>query len=179
MLVRGLVREFGRVEITVVGAAAEVPGADLPDEVAARTQVVLRQAALTGVVGEAAGRGAPVEREDRVGRQRPETHRRHVQQRHVVRAGAVGAADAYPWRGLRHLAGCHGGDEELVAGQVHVPFGAERLLRVGALRALVDDAAHVPVEGPPVVVPLDEVLLEFGAYPLQQKAGVPQDGIVP
>lgn len=178
MVVCGLVRELGRIEVTVLGAATEVAGADLPDEVTARAQVVLGEPALAGVLGEASGGGAAVQREDRVGRQRAEAHGRHVQHRHVVGPGAVGAADADPWRCPRHLARRHRRDEELVAGCVHVTFGAVRLLGRGALGALVDDAAHVPVEGAPVVVALDEVLLEFRTDPLHQVTGVAQDRVV-
>ena len=54
VVVRGLVAELGRVEAAVLGARAEVAAADLPDEVAAVLEVVLRQAALAGVVREAA-----------------------------------------------------------------------------------------------------------------------------
>ena len=47
-------------------AAAEVAGADLPDQVAAMLAVIPADRALAGVVREAAALGAGVEREDRV-----------------------------------------------------------------------------------------------------------------
>ena len=55
----GLVGELVRVEVAVLGAGAEVAGADLPDQVAAVRQVVVGQAALAGVVGEPALRARP------------------------------------------------------------------------------------------------------------------------
>jgi hypothetical protein len=66
-------------EAAVVVAAAEVARADLPDQVAAVHAVVLADRAFAGVVREAAALGAAVERQDGVGRQRAEAHRRDVE----------------------------------------------------------------------------------------------------
>ena len=178
-VVRGFVGELGLVEIAVGGAAAEVAGADLPDEVAAVPQVVLRQAAFAGVVGEPAERGALVEGQDRVRGQRAETHRRHVEQRHVVGLRAVGTADPDLRRvvGRRHRG--HRVHEGLVPVGVDVAFGPERLFGVGALGALVDDAADVPVVRAAVEVALDEVLLQLGAQRFEQEPQVPEDRVVP
>lgn len=45
-----------------LGAAAEVPGAGLPNKVTSRTEAVLGQPTLTGVLGQPFGRGTLVER---------------------------------------------------------------------------------------------------------------------
>ncbi len=55
----GLVRELPCLEAPFRGAAAEVPAADLPDQVAAAPQVVVRKTALAGVLRETAERSAP------------------------------------------------------------------------------------------------------------------------
>ena len=63
--VGGLVAELVGVEAAVLGARAEVAAAQLPDQVAAAFEVVLGQAALARVVGEAARVRAAVERDER------------------------------------------------------------------------------------------------------------------
>jgi hypothetical protein len=73
-----------RLKRPVVVAAAEVARADLPDQVAAVHAVVLADRALAGVVREAALLGAAVQRQDGVGRQRAEAHRRDVEHAGVV-----------------------------------------------------------------------------------------------
>jgi hypothetical protein len=178
-VVRRFVGEFRFVEIAVGGPAAEVAGADLPDEVAAVPQVVLRQPAFAGVVGEPAERGALVEGQDRVRGQGAETHRRHVQQRHVVGLRAVGTADPDLRRivGRRHRG--HRVHQGLVPVGVDVPFGPERLFGVGALGAFVDDAADVPVVRAAVEVPFDEVLLQLGPHGFEQEPQVPEYRVVP
>jgi hypothetical protein len=69
-------------------------------------------------------------------------------------------------------------DQELVPDRVDVELGAECLLPGDPLGAFVDDRADVPVEGPAVEVPLDEVLLQLGTDPLEQEAQVPDDRVV-
>jgi len=96
--VRRLLAEHLRIEATLLDARAEVAAADLPDRVPAVLEVVLRQAALAGVVGEPTEPRTAVEREDRVRRQRTEAHRRHVQQRRRI-ANVIRKAHAP--RGLR------------------------------------------------------------------------------
>ncbi|CAM5476401.1 hypothetical protein SSPIM334S_01595 [Streptomyces spiroverticillatus] len=176
--VGGLLPELLGVEAPVLRTTAEISGAELPDDVAARPQVVLGEPALARVVGETAPRDARVERQDRVRGQRPEAHRRHVQQRHVVRLRAVRPADPHPGRALRLVHRVHRRHQELVRAPVHVPLAAERLLGVDALGPLVHDGPGVAVERPPVEAPLHEVLLELGPDCLQEEAGVPDDGVV-
>ena len=66
-----------------------------------------------------------------------------------------------------------------IADGVDVAFGAERLFLVGALGPFVDQGPGVPVEGPAVIVPLDEVLLELWANVFECVAQVPDHRIVP
>jgi hypothetical protein len=68
--------------------------------------------------------------------------------------------------------------EVLVADLVDLPLGAERLLRLGSLCALVDQRADLPVERAAVGVPLDEVLLDLRPDLLHQEAQVPDDRVV-
>ena len=60
-------------------AAAEVARPDLPDQVAPAFAVIAADRPLARVMREAAELRAPVEREDRVGRQRAEAHGRDVE----------------------------------------------------------------------------------------------------
>ena len=74
-------------------AAAEIARADLPDDVAAVLAVIGAEAALAGVVGEAAHLRALVERADGVGAERAEAHGRDVEHGGRVGLRAVRAAD--------------------------------------------------------------------------------------
>ena len=111
-------------------------------------------------------------------RQRPEAHGRDVEQRHVVGPGAVRPADPDLRRRGGWLQGGRGVDEELVAHEVDVALGPERLLAEDALGPLVDRRPHDPVVRTPVEVALDEVLLQLGPDALQQEPQVPEDGVV-
>ena len=142
------------------------------------SQVIVGQAALPRVVRESAPRGTGVQGADGVGRNRAEAHRRHVQQRHVVRLGAVRTADPYPRLVLVRLSRRGRGEHVLVADLVHVQLGAVGLLTVDALGPLVDHAAGVPVVGPTVDIALDEVLLDLGPDLLEQESHMTRDRVV-
>ena len=137
LVVGGRVAELAGVEVAVLGPGAEVAAADLPDQVAALA-VVLAEPALAGVVGEPAEPGPRVERRDRVGTQRAEAHRGDVHQRHRVGLGAVRSADRHAGLGIGHVDRFRRVHQVLVAGFVHVTLGAERLLLLEPLGALVD-----------------------------------------
>ena len=66
----GLGEAFGG-EAAVRVAGAEIAAADLPDDVAAALPVMRAEAALAGVVGEAADLGAAVQRLHRIGDNAP------------------------------------------------------------------------------------------------------------
>ena len=81
------------IEAAVAVAAAEIAGADFPDDVAAVLAVIGADAALAGVVREAALLGAGVQRAHRVGAERAKAHRRDVEHRGRIRPGAIRTAD--------------------------------------------------------------------------------------
>src|SRR5205823_3478277 len=84
-------------------AAAKITRADLPNDVAAVGLVVRTEAALAGVVGEAAALGADVEGPDRIRTQCAEAHGGDVEDGDLVFLAAIGPAnrDAERQRGDR------------------------------------------------------------------------------
>jgi len=76
----GLLRELARIEAAQFIAAAEIAAGDFPDQVAAEFAMIRTDAALAGVVCEAAHPRTAVERADGVGAECSEAHRRDVQQ---------------------------------------------------------------------------------------------------
>ena len=112
------------VEVAVGVAGAEVPAPELPDQLAALL-VVRGDPTLAGVVEAARNRRSLVQRRDRIRRQRPEAHRRHVD--HRRRTERLGSAT----RGSHHLGD---GDPVLV---VVVGFTGER--RTKRERCVLDD----------------------------------------
>jgi len=89
----------------------------------------------------------------------------------VVGLPAVRAADPQPGRFLRGGQRAHGVYEVLVADLVHLPLGAERLLRLGGLGALVDQRADLPVERPPSVLRSTKYCWISGGSPPSGTAG--------
>nr|WP_244332519.1 hypothetical protein [Gordonia polyisoprenivorans] len=177
-VVGGFLRERVGIEMPVGGAGSEVAGADLPDDVGA-LEVKRRQTTFAGLVDEPALHRTFVQGAQRIRRERAEAHRRHVQQRHVVRAGAVGPADTDAKRLGRILDRGGRVDEVLVAGPVDVTLGAEGELGGSAFGAFVDQRAGVAIIGPAVEVPLDEVLLHLRAQRLEQEPHVAEHRIIP
>ena len=165
----GLLAELLGVEAALGGAAAEIARADLPDDVAAALAVVARDAALAGIVGEAAGLGAEIERQDGVGRERAEAHRRNVVDRGVVGQPAIGPADADPEIGVLDMLGHHRMGEPLIARIVDPFAGAEGALVLHPLGALVDQRALVARERLLVLVVLDQILADFRPDALEQE----------
>src|SRR6202035_1886203 len=72
LIVGGDAGEFFRIERTVAVAATEISGADLPNEITAVLAVIGTDAALAGVVREAALLRTRVQRAHRVGTERAE-----------------------------------------------------------------------------------------------------------
>src|ERR1700688_4482664 len=93
LIVGGDAGEFLWVERAVPVAAAEIAGADFPDDVAAILAVIGADAALAGVMGEAAFFGAGIQRAHGIGTERAETHRGDVEDRGRIRLGAIWAAN--------------------------------------------------------------------------------------
>src|SRR5438477_4546237 len=84
--------EFVRIEAAVAIAAAKIAGADLPDDVAAILAVIRADAALAGIVREAAFFRPRIERAYRGGAERAKAHRRNAEHRGRIRLAASGPA---------------------------------------------------------------------------------------
>src|SRR5215475_8234342 len=93
LVVGGDARELVGIEGAVAIAAAEIARADLPDDVATHLAVIGADAALAGVMGEAALLGAGIERTHGIGTQRAKAHRGDIEDRSRIRPGAIRATD--------------------------------------------------------------------------------------
>ena len=176
--VRGDRGEFRAVEAALRRPAAEIARADLPDDVAALLLVIGAEAALAGVMGEAALPGARVERADRIGAQRAEAHRRDVEHGNRIGPRAIGAADADAERLDRDRPRRDRMLQPFEAGRVDVELGAERPLVERHLGALVDDRALVARERQAVGLALEEILPHFRPDFLEQEPQMRRDRIV-
>ena len=178
LIVRGRLREFVGAEAAVGIAAAEITGADLPDDVAAHLAVIPAEPALPRVMREAAALGAAIERTDRVGAQRAEAHGGDVEHGRRIGLGTVGAADhdperldgMGPWRD--RVA------QPLVAVSINVVLRAEGPLVEDILRALIDDRALVAAERHPGLIVLEEILPHLRPDLFQQEPQMRRDRIV-
>jgi hypothetical protein len=141
-------------------------------------EMIGRDPALAGVMGEPAEVGPSVQGPHGVRRQGAEAHGRDVEQGHAVGLRTVRPTHIDARRTVRfgHRGG--GMDEVFVADGVDIAFGAERLLAVDSLRTLVHDRADVAVERSAVPVALDEVLLEFRPERFEQEAQMPDHRVV-
>src|SRR5699024_11375914 len=141
-----LIAALSRIEIARLGAGTEVPGSDLPDQIAAMLEMIGRDPALAGVMGEPAEAGPSVQCPHGVRRQGAGAHGRDVEQGHAVGLLTVRPTHFDARRAVRfgHRGG--GMDEVFVADGVDIAFGAECLLAVDSLRTLVHDGADIAVE---------------------------------
>ena len=162
--------EFFGVEAAVRAATAEIAGAQFPDNVAAAVLVIGAVAALAGVMREAAEFGAPVERADRVGAERAETHGGDVEHAGRIGLRARRAADGDAERLAAHVRRRHGMSQPFEAELVGVDQRAEGALVELHLGALVDDGALRAAEGQAVGLALEEILPHLGPDMLQQEA---------
>ncbi len=151
-------REFFGAEGTVRIAAAEIAGADLPDDVAAVLAMIRAKAALPGIVRKAALAGAAVQGADGVGAERPEAHGRNVEDRGRIGLGAIGTADPHAERLGGDRLGSHRMTQPFVAVGVDLVLRAERTLVEHHLGALIDHRALVAAERHAVLLALEEVL---------------------
>ena len=126
-------------------------------------QVIRADPTLTGVMGKTAAGRPRVQRLDRVGRQRPEAHRRNVQQRDLIRLAALGPAQ--PYTGVQVVGeSCpQRVTQELIADRIQVALGSERLIALGAFGPFVDHVAGLTVERRRLGVGLDEILPDLRA----------------
>ena len=176
LVVGGRGGEFFRIECRRV-AAAEIAGADFPDDVAAVLAVIGAEAALAGVVREAAG-AAPVQRADGVGAERAETHRRDIEHRRRIGLLAIRAADGDAKRlGRDRPSAPSNGASTRSPARRRRPG-----CRTGACRApswRVDRrAALVARERQAVLLALEEILPHLRADFFQQEAQMRGDRIV-
>ena len=174
----GLLGEFVGIEVTGRITAAEIAGADFPDQVAAVFAVIGRDRALAGVMREAAHLRPTVQCAYRVRRQRPETHCRDVEDRGLIRLLAVRPADGDP-EALRV--------DVLRRRRVAYPFAvaaidgldrAEAALVVLALGARIDHRTLVARERQFVFIALEEVLADLGTNVLEHEAQVARDRVI-
>jgi hypothetical protein len=157
-------------------AAAEVAGADLPDEVAALA-VVIRDAALAGVLQRARDLATPrLIASTAAAGQRAVAHRRGVDDRAGTER-VLAAARAAQHLGAGHrvlgvVAGLGRGgaqrergvaDDQVARGLLEIVVGAEAEVVVLLLGRRVDPAALVARERPLLVVAGDDVLAQLGS----------------
>src|ERR1700743_1864581 len=81
------------LEAAVAVAAAEIAGADLPDDVAPHLAVIGADAALAGIMREVSFLRAAIQRANRIGTERAEAHGRNVEHRGGIGPGAVRSTD--------------------------------------------------------------------------------------
>src|SRR3954454_10821715 len=159
-------------------AAAEIARPDLPDDIAAVFAMIGADAALAGVVREAAFLGAGVQGPHRVRAERAETHRRDIEHRCRIGFCAVRTADADAEFFRRIRPRRHGMMHPFVAFGVDVLLGAEWPLVEHHFRALVDHGASVAAERHAVLLALEEILPHLRPDFLEQEADMRRDRIV-
>src|SRR5690606_36539486 len=169
---------FLGMEAAILGATAEIAGADLPDKIAAARKVIRADAPLPGVMRKAAAPRAGVQRMDRGRGKRAETHARDIETRGVIGLAALRPADIDAQMLRHHIARRERMAGALVADLEQVRLGSERLAVENAAGALVDHAALQAVIGAAALVGLDEILLDLRADELQQIAHMADDGII-
>jgi len=122
-------------------SAAEISGADFPDQVAAVLAMIGAHSAFAGVVREAALFGASVQRAHRVGAERAKAHRRDIEDRGRIRLGAIRPADGDAKLFGRIRFRCNRMVHPFITVAVDVFLGTERPLVEHHLRPLIDQGA--------------------------------------
>src|SRR5215217_6358486 len=164
--------EFFRVERTIAVAAAEIAGADLPDDVAAVFAMIGTDTALAGIVREAALPGAGIQCPHGLGAERAKTHGRDVEDRRRIRPGAIGAADGDAEFSAAKRLRRHRMMHPFVTLAIDVFLGTERPLVELHLGALIDQRTGVAGERHAVLLALEEVLPHLGANFLEQETNM-------
>ena len=179
-------------EAAVGLTAAEVAGADLPDQVPS-VEVIWRDAPFAGVVQAAGDLRPAVERFDRRAAQGSEAHARDVDDRRRTERLRASAGRAEHFRArnralrvVRRVAG-HGRlqrkrlvlDDEVIGLSLHVLVGAEPEGGVRLLRGRIHPPPLVAAERPLLVVVRHDVLTELRADGLEPVADVPDDREIP
>jgi hypothetical protein len=173
-----LLREPFLAEAAVRVAAAEVAAADFPDQVAAVLAMVAADAALAGVMREAALLRADIERADGVRRQRAEAHRRDAEHRVRVRLRAAALAHHHAEIRVLDLQRVHRVVDPLVVRRVGIDQRAVGALVNHVLGALVHQRTLRARERDLLGLRLEEVLADLGPDELQEETQVRQDRVV-
>ncbi len=175
----GLLGEALRVEVAIIGPAAEITTADLPHQIAAMFQMVRADAAFTGVMVETAQLRALVQRADRVGTERTKAHRRDVEYRGRVGLRAVGTANTDPkGAAVAVLRRQHGVADEFVAIVVDIDQGAESLFGVLVLGPGIHQRTLGTGKGQGFAVAFEQVLADLRADAFHQIANVADHRVV-
>src|SRR6476659_546331 len=170
--------EFLRIERAVAVAATEISRANLPNDIAAVLAMIGTDAALAGVMREAALFGAGIQRAHRVRTKRAKAHRRNIEHRRRIRLGAIGAADG----DTKLLDGArlrrHRMMHPFITVAIDILLGAERPLVEHHLRALIDERAGVAAERHAVLFALEEILPHLRPDLFEQETYMRRDRIV-
>ena len=170
--------ELVGIEAAVMVAAAEIARSQLEHDVAAALAVIAADPALAAVMVEIAHLGALVQRQDRIGRQRPEAHRRDVVDRGAVGLRTIRPADGQAKVGVLDLARPDRMGQPLVAAVIDPLLGAEGALVLDVLGALVDDGARLARERHLFLIALDQVLANLRPDQFKEIAHMAEDRIV-
>ena len=131
--------------------------------------VVRADAALSGVVGKAAHFSTTIERHDGIFAQGAKAHGRYIQEAGGIGLTAGCIPNRHPWV-LYEVVGIFGGDgvvEPFVPFPVKIELCAKGRSIAYFFRPLIDHRAVNPVDGAPVGVGFDEILVKLGAKFLQ------------
>ena len=185
---RDRVLQSRHAEATVRFATTEVPGADLPHQIAA-LQVVRRHAAFARALQATGNLAAAIERLHGRPAQRPEAHARHVDDRCRPERPRPPRGAAHHFRArnpelrielriARMIGRQRKGvvlDDQVVRLQLHLVVGAEAEVVVLAFGRRVDPSPLVAAERTLLVVVGDDVLAELGTDRFQPVAEVSDD----
>jgi len=169
-IMAGALAKMLGVEMALGVAAPEIARTDFPHDVATMLEMVGRQAAFTGVMIEAADLCAQIERFDRIGAERAETHGRNVEPRRLVGLAALVRADRDTGIAFGIAGRSHGVGQPLVFLGIDVELGAEGMGRYVALGSGIDQGALVMAERPPIQIAFDDVGAQERAEPFEEPA---------
>ena len=177
--VRSPFTKFHDIELATLVTATEVPGADLPDQIAPGAQMVGTDRAFACVVREGAHACSVIERQYGVAAERTVAHGGDVEYAGGIRLRTVGTAHGHAQRTRLYMRGLHGVVDPLVAHLVHVTNRAERHGVAHLLGPLVHQRSLLPRKRSSAGLRLDEVLADLGANGLEDEPNVSDDRKIP
>ena len=140
--------------------------------------VKARDRSLAGGMGKPAEFRPPIERLDRIGRERPVGHARDVERRGRIGLRAIRPADGDAEIVRVQMRGGHRVVDPFMADLVDVEQRAERAQPLDPLGAAIDERALLARIGGLLVVALEEILPDLGAEMLEDEAQPRRDRIV-